>query len=666
MIKIEINGTEFLLKSNLSVLEACKYVGIHVYRFCFHESLSVAGNCRVCLVEIANSPKPVASCAIPVLNNMKIFVDTPLVKKARENVIESLLLNHPLDCPICDQGGECDLQDQSKLVGSDYSRYFFKKRGVEDKYCGPLIKTIMTRCIHCTRCVRFGTEIAGVDYLGTLNRGTHTEISGYISNSFNSEISGNIIDLCPVGALTSKPYSFRARPWELRTTESVDLTDSTGSNIFIDFKESEIFRILPKVNKNINGSIITDKARFSYDSIKNERITHIFKKESEKFTKISSWYSILDSLQENFSNRNILFLINSELDLNGLNSLKNLTYRYSSITLKSIIKSNSDSNIFFNWFQNKLSELNVLSKVCLLISANIKIESAIINSKLRLKYSNEDFSVFGTGLKYNSNYAIPFINLSASNIINILESKNLSLSCLLLKFKAPLIIVGESLQKRGVPFINLHFFFKKILPTAILFNISSYCNTEGLSLSNISGVSKSDFIKADLIICVNLDDNVFLFKHFISKGKKVFWLNTNWSTIASRTDLILPLLSEFEEEKTVLNLEQRPQFCLKVLNGIGNTRSFVTLINFFIDKNIHNDFISYINEIKVSPLKFNKTIFFSVKFLTDTLCFNIRNVISLFPIKSSFEDFYRSNKYTKKSLIMSKCSQEIRKSATNF
>ena len=459
MIKIEINGTEFLLKSNLSVLEACKYVGIHVYRFCFHESLSVAGNCRVCLVEIANSPKPVASCAIPVLNNMKIFVDTPLVKKARENVIESLLLNHPLDCPICDQGGECDLQDQSKLVGSDYSRHFFKKRGVEDKYCGPLIKTIMTRCIHCTRCVRFGTEIAGVDYLGTLNRGTHTEISGYISNSFNSEISGNIIDLCPVGALTSKPYSFRARPWELRTTESVDLTDSTGSNIFIDFKESEIFRILPKVNKNINGSIITDKARFSYDSIKNERITHIFKKESEKFTKISSWYSILDSLQENFSNRNILFLINSELDLNGLNSLKNLTYRYSSITLKSIIKSNSDSNIFFNWFQNKLSELNVLSKVCLLISANIKIESAIINSKLRLKYSNEDFSVFGTGLKYNSNYAIPFINLSASNIINILESKNLSLSCLLLKFKAPLIIVGESLQKRGVPFINLHFFF---------------------------------------------------------------------------------------------------------------------------------------------------------------------------------------------------------------
>jgi NADH dehydrogenase (ubiquinone) Fe-S protein 1 len=278
MIKIEINGTEFLLKSNLSVLEACKYVGIHIPRFCYHETLSVAGNCRMCLVEVANSPKPVASCALPILNNMKIFVDTPLVKKARENVLETLLLNHPLDCPICDQGGECDLQDQTKLFGSDYSRFFFSKRGVEDKYCGPLIKTIMTRCIHCTRCVRFGIEVAGVEYLGTLNRGTHTEIGGYISQSFNSEISGNVIDLCPVGALTSKPYAFKARPWELRTTESIDLTDGTGSNVFVNFKETEILRIIPKINKNINGSIITDKARFSNDSTKNERIHHIFEK----------------------------------------------------------------------------------------------------------------------------------------------------------------------------------------------------------------------------------------------------------------------------------------------------------------------------------------------------------------------------------------------------
>lgn len=277
MIKIKINNFEFLVKPDISVLEACKYVGIHIPRFCYHETLSVAGNCRMCLVEIEKSPKPVASCALPVLNNMQIFVDTPLVKKARENVLETLLLNHPLDCPICDQAGECDLQDQTKLFGSDFSRFFFQKRGVEDKECGPLIKTIMTRCIHCTRCVRFGVEIAGVEYLGTLNRGGSTEIGSYVSAMFNSEISGNVIDLCPVGALTSKPYAFKVRPWEIRVNESLDLTDSTGSSIYVNFKESEIMRILPKNNLEINESIISDKARFSYDAVKNQRLAKIFK-----------------------------------------------------------------------------------------------------------------------------------------------------------------------------------------------------------------------------------------------------------------------------------------------------------------------------------------------------------------------------------------------------
>jgi len=211
MIKIEINGIEFLVKPNISVLEACKYVGITIPRFCYHETLSVAGNCRMCLVEISNSPKPVASCALPVLNNMKIFVDTPLVKKARENVLETLLLNHPLDCPICDQGGECDLQDQTKVFGGDYSRFFFNKRVVEDKFCGPLIKTIMTRCIHCTRCVRFSTEVAGNEVRGIFGRGEESSIGTYINSFMNTELSGNLVDLCPVGALTSKPYAYKAR-----------------------------------------------------------------------------------------------------------------------------------------------------------------------------------------------------------------------------------------------------------------------------------------------------------------------------------------------------------------------------------------------------------------------------------------------------------------------
>lgn len=272
MLQIEINGLYFLVNPNLSVLEACQYVGIVIPRFCYHETLALSGNCRMCLIEIGNSPKPQASCVLPILNGMKIFINTPLVKKARENVLETLLLNHPLDCPICDQGGECDLQDQTKLFGNNYSRFFYNKRAVEDKNCGSVISTIMTRCIHCTRCIRFSSEIAGVDFFGTLHRGGSTEIGNYSINKFASEISGNVIDLCPVGALTSKIYAFKARPWELKTTESIDLTDSTGSNIYVNFKDTEIIKITPKINFEINNDIITDKARFSFDNYKLKRL----------------------------------------------------------------------------------------------------------------------------------------------------------------------------------------------------------------------------------------------------------------------------------------------------------------------------------------------------------------------------------------------------------
>ena len=272
MLKVTVDGVEVFVEKGSTVLQACEAVGIEIPRFCYHERLSIAGNCRMCLVEIEKTPKPVASCAMPTMNGMKIFTDTPLVKKAREAVLEFLLLNHPLDCPICDQGGECDLQDQAVAFGSDRSRYFETKRGVEDKNCGPLIKTIMTRCIHCTRCVRFATEVAGVEDLGTTGRGRETEIGTYVEKVFGSELSGNVIDLCPVGALTSKPYAFMARPWELRSTESIDISDAVGSNIRIDSRGTEILRILPRFNESVNEEWISDKARFGYDGLRYQRL----------------------------------------------------------------------------------------------------------------------------------------------------------------------------------------------------------------------------------------------------------------------------------------------------------------------------------------------------------------------------------------------------------
>ncbi|PCI24064.1 MAG: NADH dehydrogenase (quinone) subunit G [SAR324 cluster bacterium] len=276
MVKVYINNNVLFVAKNTSILEACEEVGIQIPRFCYHERLKVAGNCRMCLVEVEKTPKPVTSCAFPVVPEMRVYTDTPMVKKARENILEFLLINHPLDCPICDQGGECDLQDQSLAFGSDRSRFFYKKHTTQDKNLGPLIKTIMSRCILCTRCVRFLQDVAGDINFGITLRGEETEIGAYVNNNLNTELSGNIIDLCPVGALTSKPYAFVARPWEINSTETIDLSDSIGSNIRVDVKETEILRILPLQNDSLNDEWISDKTRFSFDGFKFQRVGNPF------------------------------------------------------------------------------------------------------------------------------------------------------------------------------------------------------------------------------------------------------------------------------------------------------------------------------------------------------------------------------------------------------
>src|SRR5215218_5518613 len=280
MTKLIVDGKEIEVPAEYTLLQACEAAGAEIPRFCFHERLSIAGNCRMCLVELVGSPKPVASCAWgvrdcrpgpkgepPVVNTK-----TPMVKKAREGVMEFLLINHPLDCPICDQGGECDLQDQAMAYGFDSSRYQENKRAVEDKYLGALVKTSMNRCIHCTRCVRFATEVAGVPELGAIGRGEDMEITTYLESAMTSELQGNVVDLCPVGALTSKPYAFAARPWELGKTESVDVMDGLGSAIRVDTRGREVMRILPRVNDDVNEEWISDKTRHVVDGLRTQRL----------------------------------------------------------------------------------------------------------------------------------------------------------------------------------------------------------------------------------------------------------------------------------------------------------------------------------------------------------------------------------------------------------
>ena len=676
MIRVKINNNQFLVKSDTSVLETCKFVGITVPRFCYHESLSVVGNCRMCLVEIEKTAKPVASCVTLVANDMQIFVDTYMVKKARESILEVLLINHPLDCPICDQGGECDLQDQVKLFGGDYSRFFFNKRGVEDKSCGPLIKTIMTRCIHCTRCVRFGSEIAGVEYLGTLGRGEVTEIGGYISKMFSSEISGNVIDLCPVGALTSKPYAFRARPWELRSSETIDLNDGIGSNIYVNFKESEIVRVLPKNSDAINGSIISDKSRFSYDSLKSQRIQKIFenlKTKSSKFNSINiiKFWNILSDFTQNGTKKSIV-LINDELSMESMLFFKLLSNATNNkISIRKLNQGNNE-NYNLNWVSSIKEIKSKTFKTCFLICSNTRLEASIINAKIRAKTLNQSFSIFSLGQNFTSTFPIKFVNLNINNLFSIFEAKDLILSKFLISSKSPLIIFGKSINNRVISLSQIYFILKKIIPSAVFLNITLNSNTEGLNFLNIKTINKHDLKLAHNLLAINIDDLINIRKVIVDSKLKLFWFNTHGSKIATKADLIIPTTTGFEEEGTYLNLEQRPQKTLRVFDitdkGYSIIKAFTGAENVYstiLNKLVNSSkFISFMNEIVLYPKHFEKVEkkFISLKIFDS----EIKTFFSLYPLKSSIEDFYRSNIFTKNSAIMSQCSQELRKNFKNF
>ncbi|VDO63901.1 unnamed protein product [Schistosoma curassoni] len=388
--------------------------------FCYHERLSIAGNCRMCLVEVEKSLKPVASCAMPVMRGMSIKTDSEVTRKAREGVMEFLLVNHPLDCPICDQGGECDLQDQSMNFGSDRSRFvdirFTGKRAVEDKNLGPLIKTIMTRCIHCTRCVRFANEIAGVPDLGTTGRGSSLQIGTYIDKPFFSELSGNVIDLCPVGALTSKPYAFTARPWETRRIESIDVMDALGANIVVSMRTNQVLRIIPRLNEDVNEEWLADKSRFSYDGLNRQRLVVPFLKKSDKLSE-STWEDVLIKIAEKLlpilgssegsipRANQVAGLVGPFADAESMIALKDLINRLNSelvCTEESFPTNSTDlrSNYLFNSRITGIEDADLV----LLIGTNPRFEAPLLNARLRKCWIHNDLEVFLLGPKVDLTY----------------------------------------------------------------------------------------------------------------------------------------------------------------------------------------------------------------------------------------------------------------------
>lgn len=674
MITLNIDNLNLLIKSNVSILEACKYIGINIPKFCYHESLSVAGNCRMCLVELQKTPKPVASCAMPVVNNLVVFTSTPLVKKARENVLETLLINHPLDCPICDQGGECDLQDETKNFGIDTSRYYFNKRSVEDKNCGSVIKTIMTRCIHCTRCVRFSTEIAGTNFFGTINRGTNTEISNYISNTFNSFLSGNVIDLCPVGALTSKNYAFKARPWELKSIETIDLTDGSGSSVYFNYKESEIVRIIPKINKEINGNWISDRIRFSFDSFTNSRLHSVFEQNKEnKFIK-TNWNFVIKNVRNHIINnkKKVTFLINNEIDLQSLVFLKKIQNfsKKKILILNSEVKENN--NLYTNWLTNKINDIKKTG-TCFLFFVNVHLENIVINTKLKVKYNQKKTNVFNFGNLFNSTFPVNFSNISIKEMVLFFESKLKLISKALVEFSNPLIVLGESFSEK---LSNQQFaitYLKKIIINCIILNVKTKANTESVSLLNIYNNNTNSFNNSNFLVSINLPDNLNLRK-FFDKSKENVWLNPYGSAVATKNKYILPTLNYAEEKNIYLNLEQRPQQTSILFTKINNTKSTKFFLKYILNYIAKKD-VSYtyknlnflhemINNLDLFKKIKNKMTNSFVKIVyKDSKEFLF---LSDYKTKPILEDFFLINNFCKNSLVMNNLSLEYRKSNSKF
>ena len=648
MIEIFINSKNFVVNSELSIIEAVKYTGIQIPRFCYHESLSIAGNCRMCLVELDHSEKLVIACLTSVENGFNILTNTLSVKKARENILESLLANHPLDCPICDQGGECDLQDQAFLFGVKFNKIFKNRRAVEDKLCGSLIKTIMTRCIHCTRCVRFSEEIAESNTFGTLNRGESTEIGAYISKSFDSPISGNVIDLCPVGALTAKPHAFKIRSWELRSIETIDLNDSFGSNIYVNFKESEISRILPKVNKDINGNLISDKCRFSYDALNNNRLYDIFKS-SEKKSKFYNWKTFFDQFKENeILAVQTLILINESLDLKTINKLKFLMLLYKNIELRSISRFNEYKNYYD--ISNNIENLFDFQSISFFICSNLKTENSILNTRIKTYILNHNLDVYSLGEVVDIKSFNSTINFNILELIKLSEAKKNLTSKKILDIKNLNFFFGESFKKRFSNVKHLKYFLSTLnnRSNSIVCHHSS--NSEANFWLGIKNMNFKDLSYSKNVFLLNLDDSVFIRKIIDSViQSRIFWLNTHFSFGLNKNITAIPTASKFfETEGIYINLRQQIQQSQKSISSFKNSINinsfFKTLIlNGKIFKFKYLDFIKEIKQDFENIQNFN----FSKKFNWEFYSKNSYFKTSKYFLKSVNKDF--NNNFIKHS-----------------
>ena len=670
MPKIKINEKEIKFEKGMTVLQACELADVEIPRFCYHEKLSIAGNCRMCLVEMERSAKPIASCAMPAAEGMKIKTNTEFVKKARKGMMEFLLANHPLDCPVCDQGGECDLQDQSLFYGFDKSRFSENKRTVKDKYMGPLIKTQMTRCIHCTRCVRFAEEIAGVPEIGAIGRGENMEITTYLEQSMTSELSANVIDLCPVGALTSKPYAFEARPWELKKTESIDVMDAVGSNIRVDTYGWEVKRILPRLNNEINEEWISDKTRYACDGLLKQRLDVPYIKEGNKLVK-SNWddaIALISNKIKSIKPEQIAGHVGDMTSIETIFSFKNLLKKIGSDNYdfrekRTYIDPTDKTNYIFNSSIQGIEE----SDLILLIGTNPRHEATIVNARIRKAFIKNKTPVYSIGNPGDLTYDYVSLGDNVNDIKNIFEGKS-EINKKLKTVKKPIFIIGESVLELKNS--------KYILEKTKEFLIENNLTNETWNALNILTQNASTVGAIDLgFYNIDKNNNFTFFDKLNNKKFKLLYLvgsdnfeikkndefivyqGSHGDKNASFADVILPSPTYTEQNGLFENLEGRIQECNKASyptnEALEDWKIFNLISRSLNGSSLFSDFLSIrklaLQEIpnfseidllpkKKKPIKENKSLEASSEKI------NIKNI-----------DYYYSNSIARSSKTMSDC-----------
>jgi len=581
MPKLKVDGIELEVPAGATVLQACELAGKEIPRFCYHERLSIAGNCRMCLVEVKpGPPKPQASCALPAADNQEIRTDSEMVKKAREGVMEFLLINHPLDCPICDQGGECDLQDQSIAYGRGRSRYHEEKRAVTQKTMGPLIKTVMTRCIHCTRCVRFSEEVAGVDEIGALYRGENMQIVTYLEQAAKHELSANVIDLCPVGALTSRPYAFEARPWELKKTLGIDVSDAIGANIRLDSRGREVMRILPRINDDVNEEWLSDRGRYLVDGLTRRRLDRPWLRVDGKL-RAASWAEALSAVAAVNPGSSVAVIAGDLVDAETMFAGKQLAAALGSTMLegRQTGLAYDTSNLAAVAFNSTLAGIESADAI-LIYGSQVRDEAPLLNPRLR-KAVKKGAKVYLIGPWWDTTYPATHLGDDAG----VIEALPEDVASVFANAARPAIIIGGGALAKGGLASGLAFAatFNLVRDGWNGFNVLHFAAARmaGLMLGYAQPGGIGDIVVASprLVISLGADEVDWTrFAHSL-----IVHIGHHGDKAAHAADVILPGAAFSEKDGTYVNTEGRVQYGEKAVFAPGDAREDWSIVRALAD-----------------------------------------------------------------------------------